>query len=225
MQLTARDLLREHERLVREALTAHDGTEVKTLGDGFMASFKSTSRAVECAIAMQRAFAERNESADEAIKVRVGLNAGEPIEEDEDLFGTAVNEAARITSIADGGEILVADVVRQLTRGKKFLFNDRGETSLRGFEDPVRLFEIRWDDPTADNCGGFAHGPATLATPLGPGCLEGRCCNRRHIMGSLVDDAEIDAWPLKFSRTTAPIDTKAPNGVWPLDRSWCRPSR
>ena len=151
MQLTARDLLREHERLVREALTAHDGTEVKTLGDGFMASFKSTSRAVECAIAMQRAFAERNESADEPIKVRVGLNAGEPIEEDEDLFGTAVNEAARITSIADGGEILVADVVRQLTRGKKFLFNDRGETSLRGFEDPVRLFEIRWDDPTADN--------------------------------------------------------------------------
>ncbi len=140
----ARELLREHERMVREALKAHGGSEVKTMGDGFMASFSSATRALECAIAMQRAFAEHNESAEEPIKVRVGLNAGEPIAEDEDLFGTAVNEAARITAAAKGGEILVADVVRQLTKGKDFLFADRGETSLRGFEDPVRLFEVGW---------------------------------------------------------------------------------
>ncbi len=93
---------------------------------------------------MQQAFAEHNESAREPIKVRIGLNAGEPIAEEEDLFGTAVNEAARITAAAKGGDILVADVVRQLTKGKDFLFADRGETSLRGFEDPVRLFEVRW---------------------------------------------------------------------------------
>ncbi|MCI0842121.1 MAG: adenylate/guanylate cyclase domain-containing protein, partial [Chloroflexi bacterium] len=70
----ARELLREHERITREALKAHGGTEVKTMGDGFMASFSSATRALECAIAVQSAFAERNESAEEPIKVRIGLN-------------------------------------------------------------------------------------------------------------------------------------------------------
>ncbi len=140
----ARDVLREHERMVREALKSHGGAEVKTMGDGFMASFGSATKALECAIAMQRAFAQHNESAIEPIRVRVGLNAGEPIAEDDDLFGTAVNEAARIAAAAQGGEILVANVVRELAKGKDFLFADRGETSLKGFEDPVRLFEVRW---------------------------------------------------------------------------------
>ena len=76
--------------------------------------------------------------------MRIGLSAGEPIAEDEDLFGAAVNEAARISAAAKAGEILMADVVRQLTKGKDFLFSDRGETSLRGFEDPVRLYEVSW---------------------------------------------------------------------------------
>ena len=61
-----------------------------------------------------------------------------------DLFGTAVNMAERIAAKAEAGEILVADVVRQLVAGKEFLFNDRGETELRGFEDPVRVYEVRW---------------------------------------------------------------------------------
>jgi len=145
----ARDLLREHESVVREALKAHGGSEVKTLGDGFMASFSSATKALECSIAIQTAFAERNESAEEPIKVRIGLNAGEPIAEDDpggrgDLFGTTVNMAARIAAKAEGGEILVADVVRQLVAGKEFLFNDRGETELRGFEEAVRVYEVSW---------------------------------------------------------------------------------
>jgi class 3 adenylate cyclase len=145
----ARELLREHENVVRESLKEHGGSEVKTMGDGFMASFSSATKALECAIAMQRAFEEHNESADETIKVRVGLNAGEPIAENDpggrgDLFGTAVNVAARIAAKADGGEILVADVVRQLVAGKEFLFSDRGDTELRGFEDPVRVYEVSW---------------------------------------------------------------------------------
>ncbi len=147
----ARELLREHERITREALRAHGGSEVKTMGDGFMASFGSATKALECAIATQKAFAERNESAAEAIKVRIGLNAGEPIAEDDpggrgDLFGTAVNLAARIASKAEGGEILASNVVRELVAGKGFLFNDRGETELRGFEDPVRVYEVRWEE-------------------------------------------------------------------------------
>ena len=140
----ARDLLREHERITREALKAHGGSEVKTMGDGFMTSFGSATKALECAIAIQRAFAERNDSADEPIKVRIGLNAGEPIAEDEDLFGTTVNMAARICAKAGGGEILAPIVVRELVAGKEFLISDRGETEMRGFEDPVRLYEVRW---------------------------------------------------------------------------------
>ncbi len=142
----ARELLREHERMVREALKAHGGSEVKTMGDGFMASFSSATKALECAIAMQRALAEHNEGAEEPIKVRVGLNAGEPIAEDEDLYGTAVNLAARICSQAEAGQILAPIVVRELAAGKQFMFADLGETELRGFEDPVRLFELRWKE-------------------------------------------------------------------------------
>jgi class 3 adenylate cyclase len=140
----ARELLREHERTVREALKTHGGSEVKTMGDGFMTSFSSATKALECAITMQRAFAAHNESAEEPIKVRVGLNAGEPIAEDEDLFGTAVNLAARVCAHAEAGQILAPIVVRELAAGKQFMFADLGETELRGFEDPVRLYELRW---------------------------------------------------------------------------------
>ncbi len=140
----AREVLREHEHMVREALKAHGGAEVKTMGDGFMVSFSSATKALECAIAMQRAFAEHNETAKEPIQVRVGLNAGEPIAEEDDLFGTAVIVAARIAARAQGGEILAANVVRELTAGKDFLYADRGDVALRGFEDPVRLYEVRW---------------------------------------------------------------------------------
>jgi class 3 adenylate cyclase len=140
----ARDLLRQHERMVREALKSHGGSEVKALGDGFMTSFSSATKALECAITMQRAFAERNESAEEPILVRIGLNAGEPIAEDDDLFGTTVNLAARICAHAEAGQILAPIVVRELAAGKQFMFADLGETELRGFEDPVRLYELRW---------------------------------------------------------------------------------
>jgi class 3 adenylate cyclase len=143
----ARELLRAHERIVREALRVHGSSDAKALGDGFMASFPSAMRALECAIAMQRSIAEHNETEEEPIRVRIGLNAGEPIAEEEDLYGTAVNMAARIAAKAEGGEILVSDVVRQLVAGKGFLFADRGAVVLRGFEDPVRLYEVRWREP------------------------------------------------------------------------------
>jgi class 3 adenylate cyclase len=140
----ARDLLREHERITREALVAHGGSEIKTMGDGFMTSFGSATAALDCAIAIQKAFDARNASVDEPISVRIGLNAGEPISEDEDLFGTAVNMAARICAKAEGGQILAPIVVRELVAGKGFLLSDVGETELRGFEDPVRLYEVSW---------------------------------------------------------------------------------
>jgi class 3 adenylate cyclase len=140
----AREVLRAHERIVREALQSHSGSEIKHTGDGIMASFPSATWAVESAIAMQKAFAEYNETAEEPISMCIGLNAGEPIAEEKDLFGTAVNMAARIAARAEGGEILASDVVRQLVAGKGFLFSDRGEVELKGFEEPVRLYEVRW---------------------------------------------------------------------------------
>jgi class 3 adenylate cyclase len=143
-----RAVLHEYERMTRGQIAAHGGTEIKTMGDGFMASFGSAARALECAIAMQRAFDTHRAGAEHAVRVRIGLNAGEPIAEDDpggraDLFGTAVTTAARIMGQAQGGEILVSDVVRQLVAGKGFEFADRGEIVLRGFDDPVRVYELR----------------------------------------------------------------------------------
>ncbi|MEX0682566.1 MAG: adenylate/guanylate cyclase domain-containing protein [Dehalococcoidia bacterium] len=134
----AREVFREHERITRKALVASGGSEVKTMGDGFMASFGSAISALECSIALQRAFA------DQPVKVRIGLNAGEPIAEAEDLFGTPVILASRIAAQAEGGEILASNVVRELVAGRGFLFADRGERILRGFEDPVRVYEVSW---------------------------------------------------------------------------------
>jgi class 3 adenylate cyclase/pimeloyl-ACP methyl ester carboxylesterase len=149
----ARTVLREHERLVRGELAAHGGSEVKATGDGFMASFGSARKALECAIAVQKAFATENASEASRngtpLQVRIGLNAGEPVAEDGDLFGTAVNVAARIADQAQGGEILASNVVRELTAGKGFGFSDGGERALRGFEDPVRVYAVDWQEAEA----------------------------------------------------------------------------
>jgi class 3 adenylate cyclase/pimeloyl-ACP methyl ester carboxylesterase len=141
-----RAVLRDHERVTREVLKANGGSEVKTMGDGFMASFTSITKGVECAISLQRAFDERNASAPEPVTIRVGLNAGEPIQEDGDLFGETVILAARIAAKAEAAEILVANTVRELCSGKGFLFADRGEFVAKGFEEPVRVHEVRWRD-------------------------------------------------------------------------------
>ena len=147
-----RAVLREHERITREVLKQHAGVEVKTMGDGFMASFGSVTKAVECAIALHRAFAAwsaQGEHVGSPLQIRVGLNAGEPIEEEGDLFGSTVILASRIAAQAGPGEILVPDTIRGLASGKGFLFADRGEVIPKGFEDPVRLYEVRWREESS----------------------------------------------------------------------------
>ncbi|HSP55233.1 MAG TPA: adenylate/guanylate cyclase domain-containing protein [Dehalococcoidia bacterium] len=141
----AQELVRAHNRMVREALRHHSGSERKHTGDGIMASFGSAGEALECAVAIQRAVAYRNDDAEVAFRVRIGINAGEPVEEESDLFGTAVQRAARIRDTAQPGEILVSNVVRELVAGKGFAFEDRGKKVLKGFEEPVRLFALRYD--------------------------------------------------------------------------------
>ncbi len=138
-------LQRAHDAIIREALSAHGGREVKHTGDGIMASFPSVARAVECSIAIQRALAAYNrEHPEAALRVRIGLSAGEPVAEHEDLFGAAVQQAARICAHADAGCILVPNVVRELCIGKQLPFLDRGEAALKGFDDPVRVYEVPW---------------------------------------------------------------------------------
>jgi class 3 adenylate cyclase len=132
----AQRLLREHDDAVREALGDHGGREVKHTGDGIMASFPSAVAAVASALQIQRDL----EGAE--VRVRVGLNAGEPIAEHDDLFGTAVQMAARITDRADPGQVLVSRVVADLCAGKSYKFSSVGVATMKGFDEPVELFEV-----------------------------------------------------------------------------------
>jgi class 3 adenylate cyclase len=143
----AQEIVRAHNQIVRDALRARGGNETKHTGDGIMASFPSASRAIESAIAIQQAFESYNEHHPEMrLGVRIGLNAGEPVAEERDLFGTAVQLARRVCDHAEPGQVLVPEGVRYLVAGKGFLFADTGIVSLKGFEDPVRLYEVRWQD-------------------------------------------------------------------------------
>jgi class 3 adenylate cyclase/pimeloyl-ACP methyl ester carboxylesterase len=143
--IRAQDVVRAHNSVVRDALGAHGGAEIKHTGDGIMATFPSATKALDCAVAVQQAFEEHNQNTEkEQIRVRIGLNAGEPVAEEQDLFGSAVQMASRVCSQARPGQILVTNVVRELTMGKGFLFADQGDVTLRGFEDPVRLYEVPW---------------------------------------------------------------------------------
>jgi class 3 adenylate cyclase/pimeloyl-ACP methyl ester carboxylesterase/acyl dehydratase len=141
---TARDMLRRHDAVCRRAVAEHGGLEIKTMGDGFMVSFTSTSSALDTAIAIQEAVADEFADGQEEIRVRIGIHAGEPIAEDDDLHGTAVIMASRIMDAASGGEIMVSSLVRELVAGRDYRFVGRGPRSLKGFEESVPLFELDW---------------------------------------------------------------------------------
>lgn len=138
-------LLHINNALTRNALRDYRGQEVKHTGDGIMASFVKVSDAVGCAIAIQKALATHNQDNPElAMHLRVGLSAGEPIEEHGDLFGNAVQLASRICGHAEPGQILVAEVVRDHCLDQELSFADSGEISLKGFEQAVRVYEVKW---------------------------------------------------------------------------------
>ena len=131
------EILRGHNKTVRRALDDHGGREVKHTGDGIMASFPSAVSAVTAALQIQR------ELTSGEVRVRVGLNAGEPIAEDGDLFGRSVIKAARIADRAEPGQVLVSNVVMELCEGKTFEFASLGAVSLKGFDEAVTLFEVK----------------------------------------------------------------------------------
>jgi class 3 adenylate cyclase len=141
----AMELMRTHNDIIRGSLHARGGREVKHTGDGIMASFISPKRAVESAIEIQGQFAVHSENRDHMpIRVRIGLSAGEPVEENKDLFGATVILASRVCGAAEPGQILAPASVRDLCMGKGFQFVDVGDVSLKGFDAAVRLYEVKW---------------------------------------------------------------------------------
>jgi class 3 adenylate cyclase/alpha-beta hydrolase superfamily lysophospholipase len=141
------DVVRRHNDIVRRALTEHAGEEVKHTGDGIMASFASASLAAECAVRIQQQVALQNRDGDEQVGVRIGLNAGEPIADEDDLFGAAVQLARRVCDAASPHEVLATNVVRELCLGKGLTFEARGEHTLKGFDEPVALYAVPWVSP------------------------------------------------------------------------------
>jgi class 3 adenylate cyclase len=138
------DLLKVHDKIVREALSAHCGREVKHTGDGIMASFCSAVGAVRAAIQIQLKLTEHVKgNAEFPVMIRIGAAAGEPVESNRDLFGSTVQLAARLCSHAQPNESLVSNVVAELCIGKGFTFADLGEVELKGFDQPMRIHAVK----------------------------------------------------------------------------------
>lgn len=139
----ARGELRRHDRLVARLVTEHGGDLVKSLGDGFLLAFTSVRRGLDFAVSLQR---ELTGAEQVDLQVRIGVNVGEVIIEDGDVHGQAVNAAARIAALAEGGEILVSDVTRHLVASHPELhFDPAGDHPLRGFPEPWPLHRLRWE--------------------------------------------------------------------------------
>lgn len=139
----AQEVVRSHNRIVREAIQGFSGKEIKHTGDGIMASFPSAGAGVEAAIEMQKRTETHNQS-DPAhpLGLKIGLNAGEPISEDDDLFGTTVQLAARIVDKANAGQILVSSLVHGLSQGKNIKFERFADLDMKGFDEPVSVYAV-----------------------------------------------------------------------------------
>jgi class 3 adenylate cyclase len=136
-------LLTEHDLIIRRALVATRGREVKHTGDGIMASFENVSSALGCALAIQDGFTTRAAAGEgPELRVRIGIAAGEPVDHNDDLFGSTVTLASRICAAADAGHVLTSEVVFELGRTKGFSFGPGQDRTLKGFSSPTRLFEL-----------------------------------------------------------------------------------
>jgi len=131
-----RAAVRGVEETVAALASQHDGQVIKNLGDGSMVAFPSTSGALSFAVRMQEGMADSH------LQLRIGMAAGEPVHEDGDLHGAVVVQASRIADLGAAGEIVVAESVHQLALGKGFVFEEAGEITLKGFDEPTRLWKV-----------------------------------------------------------------------------------
>jgi class 3 adenylate cyclase len=142
------ELRRSHLALLRNATAGSGGSEVKNLGDGIMAVFPSASAALASAAAMQQAVELDNRNREHYVGLRIGLSAGEVVHEEDDYFGDAVVEAARLCAMCEGGQILATEIVRVMAgRRSPTEFRSLGLLTLKGILDPVRVDEVRWEPP------------------------------------------------------------------------------
>ena len=140
----AQRVVHDHNSIVRAALQNNAGTEVKHTGDGIMASFTSSTKAVEAGIEMIKSLKFRNSNEPEVpLHLRVGINAGQPIAEGGDLFGTTVQVAAQLCDEAKTDGVCVSQVVRELCAGKDLKFDSMGEVTIKGIGEPTTLFNVK----------------------------------------------------------------------------------
>jgi class 3 adenylate cyclase len=138
-------LLHVHNAMTRNALRSYEGREVKHLGDGIMASFASVVQGIDCAIAIQKAFSAYSaQHAEAPLHLRIGLSAGEPVEEDNDLFGATVQLAARICSHARPDQILAAEIIVEHYPGGRSMFSEAGQITPKGFDHSMPVYEVAW---------------------------------------------------------------------------------
>ncbi|MCR4377420.1 MAG: adenylate/guanylate cyclase domain-containing protein [Rhodospirillales bacterium] len=173
----AQQVVHAHNVIVRDAILTFAGKEIKHTGDGIMASFPNAVAGVEAARDMQRHTKAHNLAHPELpLGLKIGLNAGDPIAEDDDLFGTTVQLAARIVDKAKAGQILVSGSVHGLSQGKNLRFERFGDLEMKGFDESMTVYLAPWEDtPTepvvqpAPNVAPALHAqPAPAAAPAAP---------------------------------------------------------
>ena len=143
----ALELVRAHDALVRRGLEAYGGREIKHTGDGIMASFDKVANSVRAAADIQRRFAAYNANASETLSVRIGIDAGEPVKDHNDLFGSTVQLASRLCSEAEANGIIVSGFARELCREEDAAqFVALGERRFKGFADKAQVFRFEWRD-------------------------------------------------------------------------------
>ena len=139
------ELRQIHFGLLRGAMEAHGGREVKNLGDGLMVVFPSLGKALDGSVAMQQAIERHNASGKEPLGVRVGLSSGDATEEDDDFFGEPVVEAARLCAKCEAGQVITTELISLMARKSDHVFEPIGELELRGVPEPVPSVLVAWE--------------------------------------------------------------------------------
>jgi class 3 adenylate cyclase len=150
----AASLVAAYRKLIRQRVQESRGAEIKVEGDAMFVVFQSARQAIACGAAILGDAAVRTQAEpDLPMRVGIGLHAGEPVAQEGDFIGAAVNVAARIGAAAGAGQLLISEVVRGLVRtGAPFPMRDRGPVTLKGLSEPIRLYEVVWSDvPPTDS--------------------------------------------------------------------------
>ena len=143
-------IINAHNIVLRERFREFRGHEAKRMGDGFLVLFASARDALNCAIGIQRRLAEAQVGPSGPIRVRIGLHVGEVLWDENDIFGSAVNYAARVSAEAKGGEILISSLMREvITASGEFDFTESRIATLKGFKGTHSLSLLSWAPATS----------------------------------------------------------------------------